>query len=188
MAGALAAATTASVIGVKAEEPKAARPQPDTMAPLRDNDGHCEVVVRVSDPPPKLLHELNKFCATSLMPFHVLFWVDPDIPVTIRVTEMECPQPLIGRRIYGPPVKLPPIDNRIIVTNPPYGIRIKPTEDFEIFYKSLGDFLKQKCTGSTAFIFFGERKYIKSIGLKASWKKPIAAGGLDGRLVKYEMY
>ncbi len=26
------------------------------------------------------------------------------------------------------------------------------------------------------------------IGLKASWKKPIKAGGLDGRLVKYEMY
>jgi len=26
------------------------------------------------------------------------------------------------------------------------------------------------------------------MGLKASWKKPIKAGGLDGRLVKYEMY
>ena len=61
-------------------------------------------------------------------------------------------------------------------------------EDLEGFYKELGDFLKQKCKGSTAYIYFGERKYIKKIGLKTSWKKPITAGGLDGRLVKYEMY
>ena len=61
-------------------------------------------------------------------------------------------------------------------------------ENLDVFYKSIGDFLKQKCKGSNAFIFFGERKYIKKIGLKASWKKPIKAGGLDGRLVKYQIY
>jgi putative N6-adenine-specific DNA methylase len=37
-------------------------------------------------------------------------------------------------------------------------------------------------------VYFGDRKYIGLIGLKASWKKPIKAGGLDGRLVKYELY
>jgi len=41
---------------------------------------------------------------------------------------------------------------------------------------------------STAFIYFGERTYIKRIGLKPSWKKPLTTGGLDGRLVKYELY
>ncbi len=84
--------------------------------------------------------------------------------------------------------KLPALEGHVIVTNPPYGIRMGRDENLEIFYKNLGDFLKQKCKGSAAFVYFGERKYIKKIGLKASWKKPIKAGGLDGRLVKYEIY
>ncbi|MBW1820767.1 MAG: class I SAM-dependent RNA methyltransferase [Deltaproteobacteria bacterium] len=83
---------------------------------------------------------------------------------------------------------LPAIEERVIVANPPYGIRMGRDEDLESFYKDLGDFLKQKCKGSTAYIYFGERMYIKNMGLKASWKKPIKAGRLDGRLVKYEMY
>ncbi|MGB5156652.1 MAG: class I SAM-dependent RNA methyltransferase [Desulfobacterales bacterium] len=84
--------------------------------------------------------------------------------------------------------KLPALENHVIVTNPPYGIRMGGDEDLEMFFKNIGDFLKQKCKGSTAFVYFGDRKYIKNIGLEASWKKPIKAGGLDGRLVKYEMY
>jgi len=83
---------------------------------------------------------------------------------------------------------LPAIEGQVIVANPPYGIRMGGGEDLESFYKAFGDFLKQRCKGSTAFIYFGKRTYIKKIGLKASWKKPITAGGLDGRLVKYEMY
>ena len=80
------------------------------------------------------------------------------------------------------------LEKHVIVTNPPYGIRMGADENLEMFYKHLGDFLKQKCKGSAAFVYFGEREYIKKMGLKASWKKPIKAGGLDGRLVKYEMY
>ncbi len=84
--------------------------------------------------------------------------------------------------------KLPALEGHVIVTNPPYGIRMGGDDNLEMFYKELGNFLKQKCKGSTAFVYFGEREFIKKIGLKASWKKPIKAGGLDGRLVKYEMY
>ena len=84
--------------------------------------------------------------------------------------------------------KLPPLKEHVIVTNPPYGIRMGADQNLETFYKTLGDFLKQKCKNSIAFVYFGDRKYIKKIGLKATWKKPIQTGGLDGRLVKYEMY
>jgi putative N6-adenine-specific DNA methylase len=80
------------------------------------------------------------------------------------------------------------LERHVIVTNPPYGIRMGKDENLEILYKNLGDFLKQKCKGSAAFVYFGKREYIKKIGLKASWKKPIKVGGLDGRLVKYEIY
>jgi len=84
--------------------------------------------------------------------------------------------------------KLPALQTHVIVTNPPYGIRMGADENLDVFYKNLGDFLKQKCKGSIAFIYFGERQHIKKIGLKTAWKKPIKAGGLDGRLVKYEIY
>ena len=84
--------------------------------------------------------------------------------------------------------KIEKLENTTIVCNPPYGIRMDHTKDLSNFYKMLGDFLKQRCTNSTAFIYFGDRKYIKHIGLKSSKKWVLSNGGLDGRLVKYVMY
>ncbi len=83
---------------------------------------------------------------------------------------------------------LPAIQGQVIVTNPPYGIRMGKDAQLDVFYKNFGDFLKRKCKGSVAYVYFGERAYIKCMGLKAAWKKPIVSGGLDGRLVKYEIY
>jgi putative N6-adenine-specific DNA methylase len=80
------------------------------------------------------------------------------------------------------------LTDRIIVCNPPYGIRIRNVGDLDDFYRRLGDFLKQRCKGSTAYLYFGNREMIKCIGLKPAWKKPLRNGGLDGRLVKYELY
>ena len=80
------------------------------------------------------------------------------------------------------------IENTTIVCNPPYGIRMEHKKDLGVFYKAIGDFLKQRCANSTAYIYFGDRKYIKQIGLRSSKKWILSNGGLDGRLVKYEMY
>jgi putative N6-adenine-specific DNA methylase len=84
--------------------------------------------------------------------------------------------------------KLEGLEGRLIVTNPPHGIRLKPAADMGEFYKAFGDFLKQRCRGSAAVVYFGEREWIKHIGLKPAWKKPLNSGGLDGRLVKFELY
>jgi putative N6-adenine-specific DNA methylase len=78
--------------------------------------------------------------------------------------------------------------DRVILCNPPYGIRLDRGRDLSSFYRDLGDFLKQKCLGSWAFVYFGNREWIAHVGLKPSWKKPLKSGGLDGRLVKYEIY
>ena len=80
------------------------------------------------------------------------------------------------------------LENRLIVCNPPYGIRLMKDEDMGQFMKEFGDFLKQKCTGSDAYIYFGDRELVKSFGLKTAFKMPLRNGGLDGRLVKYELY
>ena len=80
------------------------------------------------------------------------------------------------------------LKNSVIVCNPPYGIRLDTDESIKTFMKHIGDFLKQRCKGSDAYLYFGNRELIKSIGLKPSWKKVLISGGLDGRLVKYSMY
>ena len=80
------------------------------------------------------------------------------------------------------------IENSVIVTNPPYGIRMGKDKNLNKFYQSLGLFLKNKCRKSTAFIYFGEPRYIKKVPLSPSWKRPLKIGGLDGKLVKYELY
>lgn len=80
------------------------------------------------------------------------------------------------------------LESATIITNPPYGIRLSRKQDMAFFMKEFGDFLKQKCTGSRAYVYFGDRSLIKSVGLHTSWKRPLKNGPLDGRLVKYEMY
>lgn len=80
------------------------------------------------------------------------------------------------------------IENGTIICNPPYGIRMGNKIQMEKLYKDFGDFLKQKCKGTTAWIYCGNRELIKSIGLKTSAKIPLKNGGLDGRLVKIEVY
>jgi putative N6-adenine-specific DNA methylase len=80
------------------------------------------------------------------------------------------------------------LSERVIVCNPPYGIRLKDPSGMGEFYREIGDFLKQRCRGTTAFVYFGNREMLKYIGLKPTWKRPLKAGGLDGRLAKFEMY
>lgn len=80
------------------------------------------------------------------------------------------------------------LQGHTIVCNPPYGIRMAKGKNLDEFYKKFGDFLKQRCRNATAYIYFGEPAYIKSLGLKPAWKKPLSTGGLDGRLAKYEVY
>jgi len=80
------------------------------------------------------------------------------------------------------------VQDRVIVCNPPYGIRLERNADLSALYRDLGDFLKRECKGASAFIYFGNREWIAHVGLKPSWKRILSSGGLDGRLVKYEIY
>lgn len=80
------------------------------------------------------------------------------------------------------------IHNSTIVTNPPYGLRMGKRDAMPEFVRGFGDFLKQRCAGSTAYVYFGDRELIKSIGLRPAFKKPLSSGGLDGRVVKLEMF
>ena len=58
------------------------------------------------------------------------------------------------------------LEGYTIVANPPYGLRMGESDMMADFYKSIGDYLKQKCTGTTAYVYFGNRDWIKIIGIQ----------------------
>lgn len=83
---------------------------------------------------------------------------------------------------------LPDLNHVTLVVNPPYGVRMNRRGDVEKMITELGDFLKHRCTGSTAFIYVGKPVLLKSVGLRSTWKKPLVNGAMEGRLAKYELY
>jgi putative N6-adenine-specific DNA methylase len=83
---------------------------------------------------------------------------------------------------------LEPVHDAVIVANPPYGVRLGAQAEAAALIGELGSFLKHRCTGSTACIYFGDRELLKKIGLRPAWKKPLNNGGLPGVLARYEMY
>jgi putative N6-adenine-specific DNA methylase len=75
----------------------------------------------------------------------------------------------------------------MIVTNPPYGVRLGEKEELAEFYPQLGDALKQRFPDWTAFIFSGDPDLGKLIRLKPSRKTVLYNGALECRLYEYRM-
>ncbi len=81
----------------------------------------------------------------------------------------------------------PPFPIGFMLTNPPYGERIK-VDDIRQFYKDLGDVLKQNYAGYTAWLLGSDLEALKFIGLRPSRKIRVMNGPLECRLVKFELY
>ena len=80
-----------------------------------------------------------------------------------------------------------PASNGVMVTNPPYGVRIGEEEDLTAFYPRLGDALKQRFAGWRAYIFSGDPQLLKLIRLSASKRTPLFNGALECRLYEYKI-
>ena len=80
-----------------------------------------------------------------------------------------------------------PAEAGMIVTNPPYGVRLGEKEALAEFYPKLGDLLKQKFSGWSAFIFSGDPELAKRIRLQPSRKPVLYNGALECRLYEYRM-
>lgn len=81
----------------------------------------------------------------------------------------------------------PDPEGGFILTNPPYGERIKKA-DMLAFYSMIGDVLKKKYTGYTAWLITSDIGGLHSVGLRASKKLTLFNGPLECKFVKYEMY
>jgi putative N6-adenine-specific DNA methylase len=81
----------------------------------------------------------------------------------------------------------PPVGPGIVVMNPPYGERLSDADELAAFYPELGDILKQRYAGWTAYILSADMQLPKSIGLKASKRTPLYNGALECRLFEYKL-
>ncbi|MCL4483146.1 MAG: THUMP domain-containing protein [Bacteroidetes bacterium] len=81
----------------------------------------------------------------------------------------------------------PPFENGTILTNPPYGERMRAGSITEL-YKSVGDVLKQKYAGYTAWIISSSEDGFKNIGLKPSRKIELFNGALPCSFRSFELF
>jgi putative N6-adenine-specific DNA methylase len=81
----------------------------------------------------------------------------------------------------------PPAPAGVLVMNPPYGERQAGADELAAFYPKLGDALKQRYAGWTAFILTADLRLARLIGLKASRRTPLYNGALECRLFEYRL-
>lgn len=81
----------------------------------------------------------------------------------------------------------PPEPPGVLITNPPYDERLK-MESIALFYKSIGDRLKQAWTGWDAWLISSNRDALKSVGLRASRRITLFNGALECSFQKFELY
>jgi len=81
-----------------------------------------------------------------------------------------------------------PADTGILIANPPYGRRMGDDEQMARFYPLLGDCLKQRYTGWTAYLFTGDLRLPKLIGLSTSRRTPLFNGAIECRLYQFNLF
>ena len=80
-----------------------------------------------------------------------------------------------------------PAAEGLIVTNPPYGVRLGADDDLRALYAAFADTLKRNFSGWRAYILCGEMALMKAIRLAPSRKIPLYNGALECRLVEYRL-
>ena len=80
-----------------------------------------------------------------------------------------------------------PASSGMMVTNPPYGVRLGEKSNLAAFYPQLGDVLKRRFAGWTAFVFSGDPDFPKLIRLQPSRRTVLFNGALECRLYEYRM-
>ena len=75
----------------------------------------------------------------------------------------------------------------ILISNPPYGVRLAEVEALQALYPQLGAWLKQHYAGWLAGMFTGDRDMPKFMRLSPKRKIPLYNGNLDCRLFLMDM-
>lgn len=81
----------------------------------------------------------------------------------------------------------PPEGAGILISNPPYGERIR-IEDLNELYREMGNALKRNFEGYQAWLISSDLRAIKLIGLKPMAKKMLFNGQLECRFVGFDLF
>jgi len=80
-----------------------------------------------------------------------------------------------------------PVENWLIIMNPPYNIRIAQEKTHE-FYNAIGSRLKHEWSGSDAWILSGDLEALKHIGLRPKRRIKLFNGPIETKLVHIPLY
>jgi putative N6-adenine-specific DNA methylase len=75
-----------------------------------------------------------------------------------------------------------PAPSGVLIANPPYGVRLADQQKLAAFYPKLGDVLKKNFPGWYAWLFTGDLRLAKLIGLKVARRIPLYNGAIECRL------
>lgn len=74
---------------------------------------------------------------------------------------------------------------RFIITNPPYGVRIGESDSIKSLYNDLGSWMRTECKNSTAVVLCGSAELTRELRLRHRWQKNLKNGDLDTVLAKF---
>jgi putative N6-adenine-specific DNA methylase len=80
-----------------------------------------------------------------------------------------------------------PTDHGIMVANLPYGERMGELDELAELYPKLGDALKRKFGGWTAYLFTADKAILKLMRLSPSKRTPLFNGAIECRLLEYKI-
>lgn len=83
----------------------------------------------------------------------------------------------------------PQVQPTFLLTNPPYGRRLEEETQLVALYRALGDFMKQKMSKpARGFILTGSQPLSKEVGLAAKRRHIVDNGGVDARLLEFDIF
>ena len=81
-----------------------------------------------------------------------------------------------------------PSPKGLIVTNPPYGVRLDEVEALKSTYQAMGSTFKHHFKGWSAGVITSEKTLLHSIALKPSKKWALHNGGLESQFSLFQLY
>jgi putative N6-adenine-specific DNA methylase len=86
-------------------------------------------------------------------------------------------------RDFRPPEGAP----GVIVCNPPYGERIGEEKELRGLYRVLGEVFRERCAGWTAYVFTGNARLARQIGMEPARQVPLFNGKIPCRLLQFDL-
>jgi putative N6-adenine-specific DNA methylase len=83
--------------------------------------------------------------------------------------------------------KKAPSESGVLLTNPPYGVRLEELDRLTELYPQIGNTLKQNFANWSCYFFTADLRMPKLVRLKPSRKIPIYNGALECRLYEFKM-